>query len=71
MIFKSVGIITKMSKNFGAVLQAFALKTAVEKLGCEARIINYNGAIGNETYQVLKKIDSIQDIKTNILSIKH
>lgn len=39
---RSVGILTwHYYSNFGSALQAFALQTALEKLGCRAKIINY------------------------------
>ena len=40
---KTVGIMTYFeSSSLGANLQAFALQTQIEKLGCKAEIINYN-----------------------------
>ncbi len=43
---KKVGILTfHRALNYGAVLQAFALRKAIEKLGVEAKIIDY-GSIG-------------------------
>ncbi len=39
---KKVGIITwHYFPNFGSALQAYALQTSIEKLGCQAEIINY------------------------------
>lgn len=61
-----VGIITKMSKNYGAVLQAFALKKTIEMLGHSACIINYNGAVGNDTYQIFKRGRGIRTLIYNI-----
>ena len=40
---KKTGIITfQNANNYGAVFQAFALKTTIEKIGCEAEVINYD-----------------------------
>lgn len=40
---KKVGIITfHKALNYGAVLQTYALQTALERLGCEAVILDYN-----------------------------
>lgn len=40
---KKIGIITFHSAlNYGAVLQTYALQTELEKLGCEAEVLNYS-----------------------------
>ena len=40
---KKTGIITfQNANNYGAVFQAFALKTTIEKLGHEVEVINYD-----------------------------
>ena len=40
---KKIGIITfQNANNYGAVFQAFALRKTIEKMGCEAKIINYD-----------------------------
>lgn len=67
----TVGIVTKMSKNYGAVLQAYALKKTIEKFGFNTRIINYNGAIGNLSYNLFKREFSLNSIKVNFLRLFH
>lgn len=47
-----VGIITKIGKNYGAVLQAYALKTYLERMGLNASIINYMHKQSKKTYRV-------------------
>ena len=66
-----VGIITKMSKNYGAVLQAYALKRSIEKLGHSTSVINYNGAVGNDTYLLYKKGFGYFTFKYNIHRLLH
>ena len=40
---KKIGIITfHGALNYGAVLQTYALQTELEKLGCEAEVLNYS-----------------------------
>lgn len=53
---KKVGIITfHEALNYGAVLQAYALKTVCEELGCEAHIVDYNyGGIEEKVAPVSK-----------------
>ncbi len=47
-----IGIITKIGKNYGAVLQAYALKKACEKMGNESHIIKYVPDKSRKTYHV-------------------
>jgi hypothetical protein len=47
------GIITFHSAhNYGAVLQAYALKTVIEKLGLECEIIDYRPDVISRPYQL-------------------
>lgn len=39
-----IGIITFFRKNYGAILQAYALQTTLESFGQSAEIIDYNAA---------------------------
>lgn len=66
-----VGIITKMSKNYGAVLQAYALMKAIERYNVDVSIINYNGAVGNDTYLLYKKGFGIRTWKFNFNRWRH
>lgn len=68
---EKVGIITKMSKNYGAVLQAYALKTLIEKSGKKVEIINYNGKTGNQSYSTFSKIDSLGSLRYNAKRLFH
>ena len=49
-----IGIITKIGKNYGALLQAYALKKKCEILGAEAHIIKYTPEISRKSYKVCK-----------------
>ena len=53
---KKVGIITfHEALNYGAVLQAYALKAVCEEMGCEAHIVDYNyGGIEEKVAPVAK-----------------
>ena len=57
---KKVGIITfHEALNYGAVLQAYALKAVCEELGYEAHIVNYNyGGMGERVAPVRKFLAS-------------
>ena len=66
-----VGMITKMSKNYGAVLQAYALKKSMEKCNKSVQIINFNGRIGNQTYDTFLPTKSLSSLKTNVLRLPH
>ena len=49
-----VGIITKIGKNYGAVLQAYALKQKLCNMGIDAHIIKYTPINSQKSYKVLK-----------------
>ncbi len=49
-----VGIITKIGKNYGAVLQAYALKKKFSDMGADAHIIRYTPSNSIKTYKVCK-----------------
>lgn len=59
-----------MSKNYGAVLQAYALKRIFEKRWYDVEIINFNGLVGNETYKTYIRIHSLPDLLYNIKRFK-
>lgn len=55
-----IGILTfSWSRNFGAALQTFALKTYLDKLGCETYIIDYHPIRKKPNQTVVNKIKSI------------
>ena len=67
---KKIGIITfHRAKNYGAVLQAYALQHTLKQLGSDCEIVDYkcenidNGYIARE----LKKLNSFQASTTIIL----
>ncbi len=49
-----VGIITKIGKNYGAVLQAYALKKKFSDMGADAHIIRYTPSNSVKTYKTCK-----------------
>lgn len=51
---RSVGIITKISRNYGAVLQAYALRRYLEERGCHAQVIRYDNAKIRRSFRVLE-----------------
>ncbi len=67
---KEVVIVTKIGKNYGALLQAFALKRAVEVMGMNVRIVNYALPPTLRTYDVLPKVTGITTLKAFIKSLK-
>lgn len=50
----TIGIITKLGKNYGALLQAYALKQCCEKMGAETKVIQYMPQRSVKTYKVCK-----------------
>ena len=58
-IKKRIGILTfHRTINYGGVLQAYALKKVIERLGCECNIIDYKN-------QYIEKINEVKLIKFN------
>lgn len=53
---EKVLIVTKIGKNYGALLQAYALKKVFEEKGCTVRILNYCLASTIRTYEICPKI---------------
>lgn len=49
-----VGIITKIGKNYGAVLQAYALKKKLCNMGADAHVIKYTPINSQKSYKVLR-----------------
>jgi hypothetical protein len=60
-----------MSKNYGAVLQAYAMRKMLEKLGLQAEIIQYNGEIGDNTYRTFAKVTSPGLLRYNAKRFAH
>lgn len=53
---KQVLIVTKIGKNYGALLQAYALKTCFENRGCSVSVLNYCLESTMQTYEIYPKI---------------
>lgn len=53
---KQVLIVTKIGKNYGALLQAYALKKSFENRGCSVNILNYCLESTMRTYELYPKI---------------
>lgn len=53
---KNVGLATCFIDNYGACLQAYALQTAIEKLGHKCEIINYREPVGYEKQKMKKRL---------------
>lgn len=67
---KKIAIITyHFSDNFGSILQAYALQTAIQKEGYECDIIDYRKSEVKKLYQILKPNTSKYNIVMNIYSI--
>lgn len=65
-----IGIITfHNSYNCGSMLESYAIQTIVQKLGCEAEIVNFSSEGQKELYATRFKNDSIKNIIKNILTI--
>lgn len=64
-----VGILTYHdTRNYGAVLQAYALQKTIEALGCECEIIDYRCKAITERYKI-KKINELKSLKELIKHI--
>lgn len=66
-----IGIITKIGKNYGAILQAYALKKKLYDLGHEAHIIKYTPEISVKSYRVCKFPWRFRGALANIKSAIH
>ena len=70
-----VGIITKIGKNYGAVLQAYALKQKLCNMGVEAHVIKYMPLGSQKSYRVLRYpwrfIGTIENIKAALYFADH
>ena len=60
-----VGILTfSAAVNYGAVLQAYALKSALEYMGHEAHVIDYNPRYLTDFYRVLRNRPALRRLVT-------
>lgn len=62
-------IVTKIGKNYGALLQAYALKKVLENRKHEVSVLNYELASTMETYRVIPKVNGARSIIHIIQSI--
>lgn len=60
---KKVLLVTKIGRNYGAVLQAYALKKALEHIGAEVRILKYCLPITESTFRILPKVTGLKTLK--------
>lgn len=60
---KKVLLVTKIGRNYGAVLQAFALKRALESSGAEVQVLNYCLPNTMKSYRALPKVTGLRTLK--------
>jgi polysaccharide pyruvyl transferase WcaK-like protein len=65
------GIITKIGKNYGAVLQAYALKMTIDGLGVTAGIIKYTPNNSRKSYKICKFNWGPEGAVANIKALFH
>ena len=66
-----IGILTfQNAVNYGAVLQTYALQNTVEKLGADAKVINYQCEKVNSLYDPFPKTKNAKKLISNILWYK-
>lgn len=66
-----VGIITKIGKNYGAILQAYALKQACDSLGFDTQIIQYTPDTSRRSYRVCPFIWGPRGSIMNLKALLH
>lgn len=66
-----IGIITKIGKNYGALLQAYALKTAFSELGTQAHIIRFEPEITRRSYKVCREPWRFRGVIANLRALAH
>lgn len=59
---KRVLVVTKISRNYGALLQAYALKRTLEKMNAEVQILNLNNEKTVRSFQVFHKVSGIHTL---------
>lgn len=62
-------LVTKIGKNYGALLQAYALKTVLQNKGQEVTVLNYELKPTMETYRVFPKIKGFRSAINIIKSL--
>ena len=68
---KKAGIITKMGRNYGAVLQAYAMRKALESAGCEAEIINYRHPASRAADRIFLPIQKRGSLRYDLKVLPH
>lgn len=71
MKMKKVLLVTKIGRNYGAVLQAYALKKALERLGAEVRILKYCLPTTENSYRLLPKVTGLRTFKVFLRQLLH
>jgi len=66
-----VGIITKIGKNYGAALQAYALKKAFENMGAQSHVIRFEMPSTHKTYKVCKEPWRFRGVIANLCALLH
>ncbi len=66
-----IGIVTKIGKNYGAVLQAYALKKKLCDMGHEAHIIKYTPEFSRKSYALCKYSWSLGGTLANLKFMLH
>ena len=65
---EKVGIITyHFARNYGAVLQCYALRKYLEKVGCEATVLNAISRVQEKNNSVFHKKDGIKNVIVNVV----
>ena len=65
---EKVGIITyHFARNYGAVLQCYALRKYLEKVGYEATVLNAISRVQEKNNSVFHKKDGIKNVVVNVV----
>ena len=68
---KEILLITKTGKNFGAVLQAYALVYLFKRKNFLIKILNHPSKIISEQFTIYRHIHSVRDLIYNLLIYNH
>lgn len=63
-------LVTKIGKNYGALLQAYALKQVLEDKYNSVQILNYQLDITMHTYDVIPAVTGIRSLKNAVKSLR-
>ena len=66
---KSILLVTKFGKNFGTVLQAYALSQILKSFGCNVTILNYPADKLREQFKVFRMVRSLRDAAYNFMML--